>query len=175
MYENMGYTAAAKNMYEQAVDTLAEGISTLAGAGPDDALFHLGACQLSLGCLCHTMGNAAGCRKWIQAALPHLQEAWRRFPGNPWYQQALVRASILLGRIAAAREVREQSPKSAAVEKIGGLIDRATIAWERLTNESSNRSVGNPANWAQPSTDWSAAVMSDVFKGSPSWIGVEEK
>lgn len=163
MYENMGYASAAMNMYEQAVTTLTNGIATLAGQAPDDALFHLGSSQLRLGCLQQNAGNITSGRLWMQKSLAHLQEAWRRFPGNPWYQQALAQASILLGQMNTAEEVREQSPQSATVDKIGGWIDQAMKAWDRL-NEKNNI----PAR-RQPDNEWSGVVMKDVFNGAPAW------
>ncbi len=168
MYENMGYNAAAMNMYQQAVNTLTAGLATLPGAAPDDALFHLGASQLRLGCLCQTMGNVTASRQWIRSSLPHLQEAWQRFPGNPWYQQALAQASILLGQIADAQNVRKQSPQSPTVEKIGGWIDSAMKVWDRLNNEN-NLARPLASGWAQPSAEWSDSVMADIFSGSPAW------
>ncbi len=170
-YENMGYTAAAMNMYQQAVTTLSSGIATLPGQAPDDALFHLGISQLRLGFLCQTQGNVSASRQWIQSALPHLQEAWRRFPGNPWYQQALVQASILLGMLGNAQEVREQSPKSATIEKIGGWIDNAVKVWNRLDAKHQRLTA---TGWTQPSNEWSGAVMADVFHGKPAWAGTAE-
>jgi hypothetical protein len=174
VYENMGYAAAAMNMYQQAVNTLSAGISTLAGPAPDDALFHLGASQLRLGCLCQNLGNSTASRQWIQASLPNLREAWGRFPGNPWYQQALVQASLLLGQLGTAEEVREQSPQSAAVEKISGWIDRAVQARDRLNVSQGGPGRAIASNWAPAGNEWSSVVMRDVFNGSPAWAGAGE-
>jgi len=165
MYESMGYSTAALNMYQQAIETLSHGIATLDGPAPDDALFHLGACQLHIGCMSQTLGDdLPASRQWIQSSFRHLQEAWQRFPGNPWYQQALVQASILLGQMKTAEEVRTSSPKSATVEKIGNWIDLALVAWDRLNprKEGAQRVIPN---------GWTGTVMKDVFNGRPAWAG----
>jgi len=164
MYESMGYATAALNMYHQAIETLSHGISTLQGPAPDDALFHLGACQLRVGCMCQTLGDLPASRQWFQSSLRHLEEAWNRFPGNPWYQQALAQASILLGQMKTAQQVRETSPKSATAEKIGMWIDRALVVWDRMNPriDGVQRAIPN---------GWSGTVMKDVFNGRPVWAG----
>jgi tetratricopeptide (TPR) repeat protein len=158
MYEDLGYASAAASMYEQAVATLTNGIAALRGAVPDDALFHLGSCQLRLGCAAHAAENYTLSRQLLQQSLPNLEEAWRRFPANPWYQQGLVQASLLLGQLTTAEEVCERSPRSQNIERIGGLLDRAKAAWERM-----------PAAATGNGREWTRAVVRDVFDGLPAW------
>lgn len=96
MYENMGYAASAMTMYQQAVRTLSRGIDQMGESAPDDALFHLGASQLRLGCMNRKLGNLEAARQLVEKAVPNLEAAWERLPDNRGYQQALAQASMML-------------------------------------------------------------------------------
>jgi hypothetical protein len=170
MYESLGYPSAAINMYEQAVRTLAKGIAALGNMAADDALFHLGASQLRLGCLCQSKDNPQVCRQWIESALPNLRKAWSSFPGNPWYQQALAQAALMLGEIGTAEQVRDQSPPSASIGRISEWIDRALNLWARLRGNDVEYLGMTISDRDQPAGDWSTALMGGVFGSSPAWV-----
>jgi len=171
MYENMGYVPAALSMYQQAMRALTEGIASLSVPPADDALFHLGASQLRLGCIYLTRGNSKSGREWIEAALPNLCSAWMFFPGNPWYQQALTQAALILGEIGTAEKVRDQSPPSETISQIGEWIDQALKIWERLQGNDAEYLGMTIVGGDQSFGDWSTALLNDVFGNMPGWAG----
>lgn len=173
MYENMGYANAAMNMYHQAVQSLSAGMSKIDGPVSDDSLFHLGTSQLRLGCLAQTMGNRPLSRQWLLSSLPNLEAAWRRFPGNPWYQQALAQASILLGQVGIAEQVRDQSPPCSSLEKVSGWIDQAIKIWDRFQGKNLEYLGIDGPDPEQPSMDWSKSLLNEVFGHAPAWAGAE--
>jgi hypothetical protein len=169
MYENLGYTSAALSMYQQAMRALTEGIASLNAAPPDDALFHLGASQLRLGCICLTQGNSKAGREWIEAALPNLCSAWMFFPGNPWYQQALTQAALILGEIGTAEKVRDQSPPSVTINQVSDWIDQAIKIWERLQGNDAEYLGMTIVGGDESFSDWSVTLLEDVFGNMPAW------
>jgi hypothetical protein len=117
-----------------------------------------------------SFGNSRGCRQWLEAALPNLRNAWSKFPGNPWYQQALAQAALMLGDIGAAEQVRDQSPLSASSGQISEWIDSALKLWSRLRGNDVEYLGMAVSGDDQSADDWSSALMNDVFGNAPAWV-----